>query len=145
MPLDLTVNGFSKQHLKAIFAEWYSQQVSLQLEKGINVEEVVVKLRLSIQKPLNAGWLIEFYNIMTSNHGKKVILSEWQKSGIADAINLGLSNLPPIDPFNDIEPISNLPEEAFSILEESDSDKSEWEDNEGRPAFVDILADFDDE
>ena len=63
--------------------------------------------------------------------------------------------MPPIDPFNDIDPlvpgdehynlidaVSNLPEEAFSIPEESDSDESEWEDNEGRSAFVDILADF---
>ena len=75
-PIDLTMNGFSKQTLKASFAEWYSQQqVSLQLEKGINIEEVVVKHRLSTLKPLNAGWLIEFYNIMTSNRGEKVILN----------------------------------------------------------------------
>ena len=138
----------------ASFAEWYSQQVSLQLEKGINIEEVVVKLRLSTLKPLNAGWLIEFYNIMTSNRGKKVILSGWQKSGIADAINLSLSNFPPIDPFDDIDPlvpgdehydliddVSNLPEDAFSIPDEFDSD--ELKDVEGRHAFVDILADFD--
>ena len=69
---------------------------------------------------------------MTSNRGEKVTLSGWQKSGIADAINLGLSNLPQIDLFNDIDPlvpgdehydlvdvVSNLPEEAFSIPEES--------------------------
>ena len=62
-PLDLTRNGFSKQRLKASFAEWYLQQVSLPLEKGINIE-VVVKLRLSTLKPLNAGLLIEFYNII---------------------------------------------------------------------------------
>ena len=43
-PLDFTVNGFSKKHLKGRFAEWYSQQVSLQLEKGINIEYVSVKL-----------------------------------------------------------------------------------------------------
>ena len=99
----------------------------LQLENGINSEEVVVKLRLSTLKPLNIGRLIEFYN-MTSNRGKRDILSEWQKSGIPDAINFGLSNLPPIDPFNDSDPlvpgdehynlidvVCNLPEEAFSI------------------------------
>ena len=71
--------------------------------KGINIEEVVVKLRLSTLKPSNAVWLTEFYNSMTSNPGKKFILSGWQKSGIADVINLGFSNFPPIDPFNDID------------------------------------------
>ena len=80
------------------------------------------------------------------------------KSGITDAIKLGLSNLPPIDPFNDIDPLvpgngrydligaaSNLPEEAFSIPAESDSDESEWEDDEGRSVSAVIPEDFDDE
>ena len=35
-----------------------------------------------------------------------------------------------------------MSEEAFSIPGESDSDESEWEDDEG-PAFVAILAHFD--
>ena len=157
-PLDLTVNGFSKKHLKGRFAEWYSQQVSLQLETGINIEYVSVKLLLSTLKPLNAGWIIDFYNIMASNQGKEVILSGWLKSGITDAIKLGLSNLPPIDPFNDIDPlvpgnerydlidvVSNLLEEAFSIPAESDSDESEWEDDEGRSVSAVIPEDFVDE
>ena len=66
-PLDLTVNGYSKRFLKNKFNEWYSFQVSKQLAEGVMLENVQVKLNLTILKPIHAGWLVEFYNHMTTD------------------------------------------------------------------------------
>ena len=56
-------------------------------------------------KPLHAGWIVEFYNFMKTAQGKEIIDNGWKAAGIADAVRLGLSKLPRIDPFNDIDPI----------------------------------------
>ena len=53
-PLDLTVNGYAKKFMSRKFSGWYTQQISLQLEKGVPIDEIDVKLRLSLIKPLHA-------------------------------------------------------------------------------------------
>ena len=85
-PLDLTVNKEAKRFLKRKFVNWYSHQVSNQLSEGKPLESVQVSLKLSLIKPIHAGWLVEFYNYMTSAEGKKYIHSGWRASGITDAI-----------------------------------------------------------
>ena len=42
---------------------------------------------------------------MTTSKGKEIIDSGWKAAGISDAIKLSSSNLPPIDPFHDIDPM----------------------------------------
>jgi len=69
------------------------------------LEDVDVKLRLSTLKPIHAGWIVDFYNYITSEEGRKVVESGWQAAGIADAVWLGLKALPSLDPFHDIDPL----------------------------------------
>ena len=69
-PLDLTVNGSAKRFMAKKFNGWYSDQITQQLESGL--EEVDVKLCLSTLKPLHAGWIVDFYNYITSADGEKV-------------------------------------------------------------------------
>ena len=104
-PLDLTVNKHCKSFLKNRFSEWYSQQIENQLAAGKNIEEIDVKFKLTTIKPLYAKWLVEYYNEMTSESGSKVIVSGWKASGIFDAVEMGSSVLPSIDPFQDISPL----------------------------------------
>ena len=104
-PLDLTVNGYEKRFMAQKFNDWYTQQVSAQLDKGIAIDEIDIKLRLSLLKPLHAEWLVDFYNHMTSGAAKKIIDSGWASSGIEDTISMGLDSLPSIDPFSDIAPM----------------------------------------
>ena len=59
---------------------------------------IKIGLQLSKMKPLHAGWIVDFYNLMITAQGKEIIDSGWKAAGIADAF-------PPIDPFNDIDPI----------------------------------------
>ena len=42
---------------------------------------------------------------MTTSKGKEIIDRGWKAAGISDAVKLGSSKLPPIDPFHDIDPM----------------------------------------
>ena len=111
-PLYLTVNGHAKRFLKNKFSIWYAAQITRQLGEGLKIDEVDVKLHLTILKPLHAQWIVDFYNEMTSSKGETIIESGWRAAGISDAIRLGTKNLPPIDPFHEIDPLlqNGLPE-----------------------------------
>ena len=99
------VNGYAKRYLKRKFIEWYSGQVKSQLDKNISIEDIQVGLQLTKLKPIHAGWLVEFYNHMTTTKGKDIIDGGWKASGIFDAIKLGSEKMPSIDPFRDIDPM----------------------------------------
>ena len=163
-PLDLTVNGSAKRFLAKKFNGWYSQQISDELESGKSLEEIYVKLRLSTLKPLHAGWIVDLFNYMTSAEGKIIIINGWKTAGIHDALQLGSSNLPNIDPFHDIDPlvedgvpietnleaVCQLEKEQLDCFvtrqEEDDICEDEddvWEPDDGN--VFDILDDFDDE
>ena len=104
-PLDLTVNGHAKRFFKSKFSAWYADQISKQLNEGVKIDEVDVKFRLTTMKPLHAQWVVDFYNEMTASKGSTIIESGLRAAGISDAIRLGSKELPPIDPFQDIDPL----------------------------------------
>ena len=114
-PLDLTVNGYCKSFLKRMFTRWYASQVSKQLANKVPVDEVQVKLQLSTMKPIHAGWIIDFYNEMTTTTGIDIIKSGWASAGITDAIKIGLEKLPSIDPFEELDPMICNNEDAFQM------------------------------
>ena len=72
-PLDLTVNGYCKKFLKRKFTQWYSAEVTRQLANKVALEDVQVKLQLTKLKPLQAGWIIEFFNEITASKGSEII------------------------------------------------------------------------
>ena len=100
-----------------------------------------VRLQLTILKPLHASWIIQLYDEMTSEEDGRVILKGWEKAGISDGVKMGLSNLPPLDPFQQIFPLDSLPNltcqpiappidrwhEGRTVYE-SDKSGSEWEE-----------------
>ena len=91
-------------------------KISKQLASNVPLDDVKIKLQLTTLKPLQAGWIIDFYNEMTSAKGKEIITSGWVSSGIKDAIDLGLQNLPSIDPFEQLDPMMN---DAEDVVETS--------------------------
>ena len=140
-PLDLTVNGHCKAYMKSKFAEWYRKQMENASFQGKKVEEIEISFRLTTIKLLHAKWLMEFYNHITSEAGSKIIINGWKASGIYDAIKMGESALPSIDPFSDIAPLADenisdvqviLPTldlmENFVNEHHKDYENSEWED-----------------
>ena len=57
-PLDLTINGNTKEFLKNKFSDWYASQITNKLEKGEDVYEIEVKTTLTVMKPMHARWII---------------------------------------------------------------------------------------
>ena len=72
-PLDVTVNGYTKKLLAKCFNEWYTVQITGQLEEGKSLEDVDIKL--TVLKPLHAEWLVRLYNYLTTNDDRETILS----------------------------------------------------------------------
>ena len=85
-PLDLTVNKAAKDFTRDKFSDWFTKQINLGLDKGLELNDIVVDYKLSVLKPLHAKWLISFYDYMSTVKGKDVIANGWKKSGIFDAI-----------------------------------------------------------
>ena len=164
-PLDLTVNSSFKALMKKKFTERYSKQIANELEKGTPLDDIEVKLKLSVLKPLHACWLIDAYDHLTSEAGRKIIANRWQSAGITSAISKGVQGLPTLDPFDTIDPLVNHADESDNHLpnmnseeidffinlrgEEEDSSDDEWEMEdtavEIRNAFDMFLDDESDE
>ena len=98
-PLDLTVNGSAKAFMKKKITEWYSLEVTKQLDNDKSTEEIEVKLLLSKLKPFHVSWLIDLYNHFTSQAGREVVANGWKAAGITDAIEKGSASLEPLTRF----------------------------------------------
>lgn len=109
-PLDLTVNRSFKAMMKRKFTEWYSKEITEELEKGTPLEDIDIKLKLSILKPLHANWLVDAFDFFTSPEGKDIILKGWEKAGITNAVAKGINGLESLDPFDSIDPLADLQE-----------------------------------
>ena len=57
--LDLNVNGAAKAFLKRKYIEWYSGEISKALADGIALDDIEIKLKLSVLKPFQAKWIVE--------------------------------------------------------------------------------------
>ena len=100
-------------------------------------------------QPLHAGWIVEFYNFITTAQGKEIIDNGWKAARIADAVRLGLSKLPPIDPFNDIDPIlegeSDMGNQKFLPLADISPEEFELLCGRGGDVIADNSSDEDSE
>ena len=104
-PLDLTVNGAAKAFMKRKYTEWYSGEIANALDSCKELHDIDIQLKLSILKPLDAKWVLERYNYLTSEKGRDVIANGWKAAGITNAITLGSSLLENLDPFAELDPL----------------------------------------
>ena len=68
---------------------------------AVNFEDVNVERKLSVLKPIQATWLMEMYNFLTSAQGRVHVLKGWEKAGIKGVVT-GRQELLPVDPYQDI-------------------------------------------
>ena len=142
-PLDLTINRSGKAFMKKKFTEWYSLEVTKQLDSGKNTEEKEVKLWLSKLKPLHVSWLIELYNHFTSTPGKEIIANGWKAAGITDTIKNGSSSLDPLDPSSTIDPLEQPADDEIFTRQRTypmESSTNFESDNEDEWVFEDSLT-----
>ena len=91
-PLDVQgrPNDFVKRLMKRKLTDWYASQIILAMEEGKELETIEVPPKLFNIKPLHTKWLIEMYNEMTPDEGRKVYLKGWEVSGTKAGVEQGL-------------------------------------------------------
>ena len=77
--LDLTINGVAKSFLNRKFSEWYAEQVTQQIAKGIVVYDVKVDTNLTVMKPVHAKWLVGLYDHLRNS--RDLILKGFEQAG----------------------------------------------------------------
>ena len=159
-PLDLTVNGYPKSFRKRIFTEWSASKICEALKSGKTPKEVDGKMKFSILKPLQAGWIIKLFDKMTSLRGNNVILKCWEKAGINNGIKIGTAGLSLLDPFDEFDPTVRDRKENFdyelmvtqsinkdrlvegcTTVQGENGDDSKWEDPNDGGWVLDIFDD----
>ena len=146
---DLDCGSSGKWYMKEKFSSWYSDQISLALENGEELEHINISFRITTLKPLHAKWLVEFYNHITSGEKREIITRGFERAGITHALELGSNNLPELDPFAEFSPLVNndeipnqsLPDEEYLMSftnERMDSDDSDWGEDFDRNLFDDV-------
>ena len=85
--------------MKEKFSTWYSEEMPLALENGEKFENINISFKITVLKPLNPKWLVEFYNHIASGEKREIITRGLERAGITHALELGSSSLPELDPF----------------------------------------------
>ena len=96
-PIDISVNKPFKNHLRRCFAEWCSQQVSLQLPTGTQVDNVKIDTRMSVLKESGVKWLMSLFHYIKSY--PDIIVNGFVKAGITDPLPNHASVIESDDPF----------------------------------------------
>ena len=76
-PLDVSVNKAVKEYLRGKFQGWYAERVNSSLDSGTSD---VVDLKMSIMKPLGAGWLMEMHDYLVSK--PEIIVNGFKGAGL---------------------------------------------------------------
>ena len=74
-PLDLSTNSWAKKYMKKRFSRWYAEQVHRQLNEGVPLDQIDIKMQLTTLKPLHASWIIDMYNELTTEAGRAVVIA----------------------------------------------------------------------
>ena len=77
----------------------------MQLDNGVEIDDIQVGLQLTKLKSVHTGWIVEFYNYMSMLKRKEIIDNGWKSTGIFDGLELGSNKMPSINLFQDIDPM----------------------------------------
>ncbi len=83
-PLDLSVNGVYKDHMKNAFSNFYADEITRSLNKGLQPHEIKIDLKLTTFKPLNANWIIQSFDKIRQNRNE--VIRGWKEAGIKTAV-----------------------------------------------------------
>ena len=89
-PLDISVNQAYKSNLRNAFTDWYAGKVAEAIKKHDNditpaVADVQPDLRMSVVKPLHAGWVMDAHFAVARQD--KLITAGWAKAGLLEALS----------------------------------------------------------
>lgn len=87
-PMDISVNKPAKDFLKRKFEDWYSKEVTKQLQGVSDIESAdiqPVNLSMAAVKELSALWLVEMAGYIAEN--PHFVVSGFRRAGISDALD----------------------------------------------------------
>ena len=84
-PLDISINKAAKALIQNLYNEWLSNQVTIQLKRGIDPADVKISSKLSDLKPLHASWIDELYHHLSNE--AEMITNGFDSAGITEAVN----------------------------------------------------------
>ena len=87
-PLDIAVNKPAKDYLKRRFEDWYSSEVTKQLQDVSDIESVAIQpvnLSMAAVKELSAKWLVDMFEYVSDN--PQFIVNGFRRAGITYALD----------------------------------------------------------
>ena len=69
--LDLRVHGYVKRFTRRKLKNWYSLQISKQLDEGKPLHDIDDPLQFSLLKRIYTEWMVKLYNQMTAIPSKE--------------------------------------------------------------------------
>ena len=87
-PMDIAVNKPAKDFLKRKFEQWYSEEVTKQLEGVSEIESAELQpldFSMAVVKELTAKWLVEMVEYLADN--PQFIVRGFKRAGILDALD----------------------------------------------------------
>ena len=111
-----------KAYVKRRFTKWYNTSISGQLDKGKVVEDIDVKLNLSIFKPIHAEWIKNFIDYLTPKEGGKIFSIGMKAAFITEAIEKGSKPLDSVNPFYEVDPLTSEMSEMFEVIPANQDD-----------------------
>ena len=88
-PMDIAVNKSAKDVLKRRFEQWYSDEVTKQLEGIEDIESIEVQpvdMCSAAMNVLTAKWLVEMGEYLSEN--PQIVVNEFRHAGISAALDL---------------------------------------------------------
>ena len=86
-PLDLSINKPAKDFLRSQFQEWYAQEFStiLQAQSEGTGTDTSVDLKLSVIKPIAAGWIVSLYDYIKRK--PELVKNGFKEAGITNYLS----------------------------------------------------------
>ena len=86
-PLDLSINKPAKDFLRTQFQEWYAQELStiLQAQSEGTGTDTSVDLKLSVIKPIAAGWIVSLYDYIKRK--PELVKNGFKEAGITNYLS----------------------------------------------------------
>lgn len=87
-PLDIAVNKPAKDFLKRKFEQWYSEEVTKQMEGVSDIESAVLRpvdFSMAVMKEWTAKWLVEMFDYLADN--PQFVVRGFKRAGISDALD----------------------------------------------------------
>ena len=72
------------------------------------MDDINIKLTLTVLKPLHASWLVDLYDYLTSQKEAEIVSNGWRASGVTEAIVKGTNELESLDPFASLNPLDGV-------------------------------------